>query len=129
MAAPLPRTSTVEAFKGLSARLTGFPAAALDSGFASALWRDLVAAGHEPALAALVAAPELALNGEYGECGGCGAVAVEIIAAWYSGTLPDASGPVAATLHEALIWRTLWFARPPSVCAPRWQAPPGPPAQ
>ena len=112
-----PEGHRVEAFKEMSAKLTGFPAAALDARFASVLWRALAAAGHQPALEALLVDAD---------CDGCEAVQVEIVSAWYSGTLPDAAGAVAAAPHDALIWRALWFARPPSVCAPGWDAAPEP---
>ncbi len=125
MAASSPQAGVLEAFRELSARLTGFPASALDSGFAAALWRDLSETsdvGRQSALKTLLARPNA--NGADDECADCGAVEVEIIAAWYSGILPHTDGPVVATLHDGLIWRTAWFARPPSVCAPLWEQPP-----
>ena len=112
-----PEGRRVEAFKEMSANLTGFPAAALDARFASVLWRALAAAGHQSKLEALLADAD---------CDGCEAVRVEIVSAWYSGTLPDAAGSVAAAAHDALIWRALWFARPPSVCALGWDEAPEP---
>ena len=115
LAATSPEARRVEAFRELSAKLTGFPAADLDARFAAALWQALVAAGHHSALEALLADAD---------CDGCEAVRVEIIAAWYSGQLSDAAGPIATTLHDALIWRALWFADPPSVCAPLWNEAP-----
>lgn len=117
LAASSPEARRVEAFKEVSAKLTGFPAAALDARFASVLWRALAAAGHQSALEALLA---------NADCDGCEAVQVEIVSAWYSGTLPDAAGTVAAAPHDTLIWRALWFARPPSVCALGWDAAPKP---
>lgn len=117
LAASSPEARRVEAFKEVSAKLTGFPAAALDARFASVLWQALAAAGHQSALEALLADAD---------CDVCEAVQVEIVSAWYSGTLPDAAGTVAAAPHDALIWRALWFAHPPSVCAPGWDAAPQP---
>ena len=115
LAATSPETGKVEAFRELSAQLTGFPPADLDASFAASLWQALAAAGHHSALEDLLA---------NAGCDGCEAVQVEIIAAWYAGQLPDAAGPIATTLHDALIWRTLWFASPPSVCAPLWDEAP-----
>ena len=115
LAASSPEAGKVEAFRELSVQLTGFPPADLDMGFAASLWQALAAAGHHSALEALLA---------NADCAGCEAVQVEIVSAWYSGQLPDAAGPIATTLHDALIWRTLWFARPPSVCAPLWNEAP-----
>lgn len=115
LAASSPEARKAEAFREVSAKLTGFPADALDARFAAALWRALAAAGHQSALDALLADAD---------CDGCEAVQVEIIAAWYSGLLPEATGAVPATLHDALIWRAMWFARPPSVCAPLWEQAP-----
>ena len=116
LAASSPEARRVEAFRELSAKLTGFPTAALDARFASVLWQALAAAGHQSALEALLVDAD---------CDGCEAVQVEIVSAWYSGTL-DAAGSVAAAAHDALIWRTLWFARPPSICAPGWDEAPEP---
>ena len=115
LAATSPEAGRVEAFRELSAKLTGFPAADLDVGFAASLWQTLVAAGHHSALEALLADAD---------CDSCEAVQVEIIAACYSGQLPDAAGPIAASLHDALIWRAMWFADPPSICAPLWNEAP-----
>ena len=103
------------AFLALSARLTGFPAAELDSSFAAQLRRALRDAGHGSRLAALAA-------GE--RCAGCEALEAAIVDAWYSGVVPEANGAVVASLHGALIWRAAGFARPPSVCAPGWDRAP-----
>ena len=105
----------VEAFIELSARLTGFPAHTLDRRFAATLVQALSAAGRQSGLEAL-----LADDG----CADCSATEVEIISAWYSGLLPQESGAIVGTLNDALIWRTAWFAQPPSVCAPGWAQPP-----
>lgn len=106
----------VRAFLALSAKLTGFPAAELDSSFAATLDGALRHAGHGARLDALAAGQRRA---------GCEALEAAIVDAWYSGVVPHASGPAVATLHRALIWRAAPFARPPSVCAPDWHRAPG----
>ena len=115
VAANATQAAPVQAFRALSARLTGFPASALERGFADALWQALADAGHAPALAAL-------LRGEGGP--DSAALEVEIAAAWYSGVLPAPAGAIVATLHDALIWQTLTFASPPSTCRAGWEEPP-----
>ena len=105
----------VEAFVELSARLTGFPAGTLDRRFAAELAQALSTAGHRSALEAL-----LANDG----CADCSATEIEIVSAWYSGLLPQESGAIVGTLNDALVWRTVWFAQPPSVCAQGWEQPP-----
>ena len=115
-----PQAVPVEPFVELSARLTGFRADTLDRRFAIALAQALAAAGHQSALEALLADDE---------CAGCSATEIDIISAWYSGVLPEPSGAVVGTLHEALIWQAVPFATPPSICAPGWEEPPATPAR
>ena len=96
------------AFLDLSARLTGFPATALDARFADSLLRALVESGHGTALDSLL---QDANSADFRE------LEAAIIGAWYSGLLPAASGPVVATLNGALVWAAADFAAPPGVCA------------
>ena len=104
-------------FLELSARLTGFPATALDGGFAGGLRRALLESGHGAALDGLVQGETSA---DFRELEG------SIIGAWYSGVLPTASGAVVATLYGALIWAAADFAAKPGVCAGHgsWGRPP-----
>ena len=118
--APVPAEADgLAAFLDLSARLTGFPAEALDSTFGGALLRALVESGHGAALDGL-------LRGADGT--DFSALETEIIAAWYSGVLPTASGNVVGTLYGALVWAAADFAAPPGVCAGTgsWGQPPAP---
>lgn len=93
-------------FIALSAKLTGFPAHALDARFANALLQALAAKG---------------VNGEALRRGDDGAlpadVAVEVVSAWYTGLLPTAPQPTVGTYHDALVWRALDFTNARSVCA------------
>jgi len=80
----------VDSFRALSATLTGFDESQLDAGFADALRRALLGAGHAANLAALAATatartPETA------------ALETAIVSAWYSGVLPGAPPVVAAS--------------------------------
>ena len=98
----------VEGFLDLSARLTGFPAEALDGRFADGLQRALVESGHGAALDNLLQGEK---GAEFRELEGA------IIGAWYSGVLPTVAGPVVATLYGALVWAAVEFAARPGVCA------------
>ena len=116
-AAVSPRASDLAAFVRLSAALTGYPAAELDTGFAGDLLEALTTLGHGDRVQALMRGQDI------GERSGLEA---DIVSAWYSGLLPAAAGPVAATVRRALAWRTLSFASPPGTCTggPAWSEPP-----
>jgi len=108
------RAEEVEAFVSVSARLTGFAAAELDADFAASLLAALTASGSPPQLAALLqGAPVPALE-------------EDVIMAWYTGTLPLPTGPVVATLRDALVWQAADFAMPRGICAGTgtWGEPP-----
>jgi hypothetical protein len=98
-------TISVDAFRALSARLTGVDAADLDMAASAKLLDGFLSTGHETALAALIA-------------GGAnnGALANEIVAAWYSGSYATVAGPAAFNLPDALLWRALTFTKPPGRC-------------
>ena len=97
----------LDAFRDLSARLTGFGLADLDAGFAADLLAALLEAGHGTGIEALLAGQR-----------GSEAAALEtaIAAAWYSGILPLSSGPVVGALRDALVWKAVDFASPPGMC-------------
>ena len=109
----------VDGFLDLSARLTGFPAEALDGRFADGLRRALAESGHGAILDGLLLGEK---GADFRELEGA------IIGAWYSGVLPSATGPVVATLYGALIWAAADFAARPGVCAGHgsWGRPPAP---
>ena len=111
----------LERFLALSARLTGFPAAALDPAAAGDLLDALSAAGEGAGLEGLL---EDTANEVDGTQGG---LAAQIIAAWYSGIHPTAEGPAARVVREALVWRALEFAHAPGYCSAElndWSRPP-----
>ena len=98
-----------DAFRALSARLTGFGPSALDAGFAGELRRELLALGHARTLDALArtndeTTPETA------------ELEAEIISAWYSGVFPTPAGPVVGALYGALVWTAANFATAPGMC-------------
>ena len=105
----------LQPFLALSARLTGFPAAALDVGFGDGLLRALADSGRKSELDALLR-----------DGTGSEELEAEIIAAWYGGILPTASGAVVGTLYGALVWATVDFATPPGICVGpgSWREPP-----
>ena len=106
----------LERFRALSARLTGFPAAALDPAAAGDLLDALRATGED--------LDDLAEGTAEGALGG---LAAQIIAAWYSGIHPTAEGPEARAFREALVWRALEFAHAPGYCSTElndWSRPP-----
>ena len=45
-----------------------------------------------------------------------GALADEIVAAWYSGSYATRTGVAAFNLTDALVWRALDFTKPPGRC-------------
>ena len=108
----------LERFLALSARLTGFPAAALDPALAGDLLDALKAAGEGGSLEDLLEGPG---------AGSHDGLAAQIIAAWYSGIHPTAEGPAARAFREALVWRALEFAHAPGYCSAElndWSRPP-----
>jgi hypothetical protein len=94
---------TLDEFLALSARLTG--AADLDATAAVELLDGLLSTGHGAGLAVLVA-----------EGGSGGALADEIVAAWYSGSYATSAGTAAFNLTDALVWRALDFTKVPGIC-------------
>lgn len=110
----------LERFLALSARLTGFPAAALDPALAGDLLDALTAAGEGAGLEEL-------LGGTASEAEGArGGLAAQIIAAWYSGIHPT-EGPAPRVVREALVWRAMEFAHAPGYCSAElndWSRPP-----
>jgi Membrane bound FAD containing D-sorbitol dehydrogenase len=107
---PLPagaqETITVGQFRALSARLTGAAVSALDATIAARLLDGFLAIGRGPDLAVLAADP--GANG--------GAVADDIVAAWYSGSYKSRAGAAAFNATDALVWNVLDFTKPPGVC-------------
>jgi hypothetical protein len=58
---------------------------------------------------------------------GLDAVANQVIAAWYTGTVPTATGSRVVTYLDAVAWKATGFTKPPSVCGPGfgfWANPP-----
>jgi hypothetical protein len=107
---------TLDEFLALSSRLTGAPN--LDVTAASKLLDGFMSIGRSAELAELVA------SGASG-----GALADEIVAAWYSGSYVTSAGPAAFNLPDALVWRALDFTKPPGLCGGAtgyWAAPPQP---
>lgn len=96
-----------DAFRTLSARLTGFDLADLDAGFAADLLAALLEAGHGTGIEALLAGQRAA---------GAAALETAIASAWYSGILPLSSGPAMGALRAALVWQAADFASPPGMC-------------
>ena len=108
----------LERFRALSARLTGFPAAALDPALAGELLDALRATGDGDGLDGLP-------DGTADEVPG--GLAAQIIAGWYSGIHPTADGPAARAFREALVWQALEFAHAPGYCSTDpndWSRPP-----
>lgn len=108
----------LERFLALSARLTGFPAAALDPALAGDLLDALKAAGEGASLEDLL---EGTANGAHD------GIATQIIAAWYSGIHPTAEGSPGRVVREALVWRAMEFAQAPGYCSAEpddWSRPP-----
>jgi hypothetical protein len=108
---------TLEQFRGLSARLTGFLLSDLNAAGAGQLLDSLIGLGRGPDLTRLAAAPGM----------GGSALADDIVAAWYSGRYETEAGPASFGLPHALLWHALDFTKPPGLCgnAPAsWAEPP-----
>ena len=108
VAAEMFDSQALERFTSLCSKLTGFPEHLLDRQFSAALLQALVGQGVE--LAALTESDDSGLAGLAEE------VAVEIVSAWYTGTLPTTPQPTVAKFHDALVWQALDFATVPTVC-------------
>ncbi|HMN85058.1 MAG TPA: sugar dehydrogenase complex small subunit [Bauldia sp.] len=97
---------TVEAFVGLSEKLTG--AKDLDAGVAKTLLGGFLATGNGAALAAMVA-DEAAFTSHTD-------LANAIVAAWYSGVYETGKGEAVADFAGALVWTALDFTKPWAEC-------------
>ena len=117
VSAPARDAADVDAFRRFSAALTGFPAAGLDVEFARNLLQALKHSGRAAAVDALIRGEDIRDRAS---------LETEIVSAWYSGLLPSETGPVVATVRDALVWRALGFASPPGACATAasWGEPP-----
>ena len=107
----------LQSFRALSARLTGFSEAEIDSELALDMMDGLRAAGLGDALESLLG------DGPPGD----DELARQIAVAWYSGMHPGAAGTSLRAYYDALVWRALDYTRPPGQCgaAPAdWSEPP-----
>jgi hypothetical protein len=86
--------------------LTGATVAALDTTIADELLNGFISLGRGRDLAVLAADPGTS----------AGAVANDIVAAWYSGSYRLRAGATAFGLTGALLWKALDFTKPPGVC-------------
>lgn len=105
VAADMFDSQALERFTSICSKLTGFPEHLLDRQFSAALLQALVAQGVD--VAALTENENSKLAEE---------LAVEIVSAWYTGTLPTKPEPTVAKFHGALVWQALDFATVPTVC-------------
>ena len=113
----------LEAFRALSARLTGFSEAEIDPELALDMMHGLRAAGDGAELNNLLLNAVDEPDNE---------LARRIAAAWYSGMHPGAAGISVRAYYDALVWRALEFTTPPGRCgaAPGdWSEPPAGAAQ
>ena len=97
---------SVEAFRTLSAKLTGTSLTDLDMGAAAKLLAGLLSMGRGADLARLAADPGTS----------AGTLATDIVAAWYSGNFRTAGGLTSIGLPNALLWDALDFTKPPGFC-------------
>jgi hypothetical protein len=99
-------TITAEAFRALSARLTGASLTDLAAGASAKLLDGFLSTERGAELARLAADPGAKT----------GALADEIVAAWYSGNYHTATGLASFGLANALLWNALDFTKPSGVC-------------
>jgi Membrane bound FAD containing D-sorbitol dehydrogenase len=108
---------SVDQFRALSAELTGAAIADLDAAIAGQVLAGFLSLGRGPELAVLAADPKAP----------AGALANEIVAAWYSGSYETSAGVAAFDLTGALLWRSLDFTKTPGTCGGAtgyWSDPP-----
>jgi Membrane bound FAD containing D-sorbitol dehydrogenase len=96
---------TVEQFRNLSLRLTGAGLYDLDPVAAGKLLDGFNSLGRGADLVALAASGA-----------NTGALADDIVAAWYSGAYHTAAGLAEFNLPDALVWDVLTFTKPPALC-------------
>jgi hypothetical protein len=122
--------SDAEAFRHLSAALTGMPAENLP-GFGEALRQSLAAsaqqkAGLEALLAlARTATPEALRSALHGTA--LEPLARAVAAGWYTGTLGAGGGARVLSYEDALVWRAAGYDSAPSLCGGEfghWSEPP-----
>ena len=89
----------------MSARLTGAGLWDLDPAATAKLLDGFNSLGRGADLVALAASGAVS-----------GALAYEIVAAWYSGAYQTAAGLADFNLTHALVWRALDFTKPPGLC-------------
>ena len=97
---------TVEAFRALSARLTGVSLTDLDPGASAKLLDGFLSLGRGADLARLAADPGART----------GTLADDIVAARYSGNCQTAAGLASIGLPSALLWDALSFTKPSGFC-------------
>jgi hypothetical protein len=95
-------TITVDQFRAGSAMLTGVNLTDLNAAAASKLLDGFVSMGGGPDLANLAADPAIT----------SGALADDIVAAWYSGNFATGAGLASIGLTNALLWDALDFTKP-----------------
>ena len=117
-----PSDAEVQKLRERAATLTGFDAAALDAGFAAALWAAFASRGRLAELRAW-----LGSNVPRAGAPDSSPVAVEVAAAWYGGMIPAAQGDRVGDFYGALAWQAADFAQPRGRCGVpgRWAQPPG----
>ncbi|HET7447242.1 MAG TPA: sugar dehydrogenase complex small subunit [Methyloceanibacter sp.] len=96
---------TVDQFRALSARLTGAGLSDLDPAATAKLLDGFNSLGRGADPVALAASGAVS-----------GALADDIVAAWYSGAYQTAAGLADFNLTHALVWRALDFTKPPGLC-------------
>jgi hypothetical protein len=97
---------SVDAFRALSARLTGASLADLDASAAAELLAGFVSRGLGAEIARLAA--DSSARG--------GRVVNDIVAAWYSGSYATSAGLASFGLTRALLWNALDYTKPPGLC-------------
>ena len=107
---------SVDQFRTLSAKLTGFDAAELDADLAEKYLSALLEVGRGSELARLIEGQAPSAD-----------VAKDIMTAWYSGVHRTVQGEALVTFNDALIWSSLDFTKPFASCGGEtgyWAAPP-----
>ena len=99
------KSITVAQFRNLSLRVTGAGLSDLDPTTAAKLLDGFMSMGRGAELADLITSGATS-----------GALANDIVAAWYSGAYQTAAGLAEFNLPDALVWDVLDYTKPPGLC-------------
>ncbi len=112
--------ANLQQFLDLSSELTGFPTSELNAERAQILLDLLMDSNLRDALVSAMKADTSEVKDELAEV---------MITFWYAGIIAIQNDVSVDTYIDALVWKSVWFATPKTVCSPipnDWSLPPEP---